>query len=250
MLTASDGSVFTGAVTVYVTGDAGIQALGSVGSGVCQDEGNGYYTYAPAQAETNYDIIAFTFVGTLAANTTVQVLTNFPQTVDNDTKLTTIDGKVDTAQLDLDTITGATGVNLLAATQASIDAIEVDTSTTLENRLIAIEADTDLIDDGTSGLVKIAADVALILADTGTAGVVISAATANAIADALLTRDWTSVTGEAARSVLNALRLLRNKYSIAGTTLTVTEEDDTTAAWTSTLTTDATADPVTASDPV
>ena len=80
MLTASDGSVFAGTVTVYVTGDAGTQAIGSVGSGVCIDEGNGYYTYAPAQAETNYDLIGFTFIGTLAANTTVQVYTDFPQT--------------------------------------------------------------------------------------------------------------------------------------------------------------------------
>jgi hypothetical protein len=46
--------------------------------------------------------------------------------------------------------------------------ILVDTGTTLENRLIAIEADTDVIDDGTSGLVKIASDVANILVDTGT----------------------------------------------------------------------------------
>jgi len=88
-----------------------------------------------------------------------------------------------------------------------------------------------------------------ILADTGTDGVEISAATANQIADALLTRDWTAVSGEAARSALNALRFLRNRYSVSGTTLTVTEEDDTTAAWTSTLTTDANADPVTGSDP-
>jgi len=36
-----------------------------------------------------------------------------------------------TAQSDLDIITGATGVNLLTATQASIDAIELDTGTTL-----------------------------------------------------------------------------------------------------------------------
>lgn len=88
-----------------------------------------------------------------------------------------------------------------------------------------------------------------ILADTGTDGVQLSAATANQIADTLLTRDWTAVTGEAARSALNALRLLRNRYSISGTTLTVTEEDDATTAWTSQLTTDANADPVTASDP-
>jgi hypothetical protein len=47
-----------------------------------------------------------------------------------------------------------------------IDAILVDTGTTLENRLIAIENDTDVIDDGTSGLVKIASDVAAVLVDT------------------------------------------------------------------------------------
>lgn len=68
-------------------------------------------------------------------------------------------------------------------------------------------------------------------------------------ADALLKRDWASVTGEAARSVLNALRVLRNKWSISGTTLTVTKEDDTTAAFTSSLTTAAGAESITASDP-
>lgn len=71
----------------------------------------------------------------------------------------------------------------------------------------------------------------------------------NNIADALLKRDWTAVTGEAARSVLNALRFVRNKWSISGTTLTVTKEDDSTSAWTATVTTDAAADPVTGSDP-
>lgn len=74
-------------------------------------------------------------------------------------------------------------------------------------------------------------------------------ATDDDIADAILKRDWTAVTGEAARSALNALRFLRNKWSISGSTLTVTEEDDTTPAWTATLTSDAAADPVTGSDP-
>jgi hypothetical protein len=68
-------------------------------------------------------------------------------------------------------------------------------------------------------------------------------------ADALLTRDWTAVSGEAARSVLNALRFLRNKWSVAAGTLTVTKEDDTAAAWTGTVTTDAAALPITGSDP-
>lgn len=92
-------------------------------------------------------------------------------------------------------------------------------------------------------------DVDAILDDTGTSGVAISSSTQNSIADALLKRDWTAVTGEAARSVLNALRFLRNKWSISGTTLTVTKEDDSTSAWTGTVTTDAAADPVTGNDP-
>jgi hypothetical protein len=82
MVSAADGSAFTGAVTVSVTGDAGSQATGSVGSGACAHEGNGYHTYAPAQAETNYSLIAFTFTGSGAVPTTVQVETSYPQTAD------------------------------------------------------------------------------------------------------------------------------------------------------------------------
>jgi hypothetical protein len=75
MVSAVDGTAFTGSVTVSVTGDAGTQATGSVGSGACTHEGNGYHTYAPAQAETNYDLIAFTFIGSGAVPQTVQVYT-------------------------------------------------------------------------------------------------------------------------------------------------------------------------------
>ncbi len=75
MVAAADGSAFTGAVTVAVTGNAGTQATGSVGSGACTHEGNGYHTYAPAQAETNYDLVAFTFTGTGAVPQTVQIYT-------------------------------------------------------------------------------------------------------------------------------------------------------------------------------
>jgi hypothetical protein len=52
-----------------------------------------------------------------------------------------------------------------------------------------------------------------------------------------------------ARSPRNALRFLRNKWGVAGTTLTVTKEDDTTEAWTATVTATPGADPVTGSDP-
>ncbi len=77
----------------------------------------------------------------------------------------------------------------------------------------------------------------------------LAAAVKNALADALLQRDWTAVTGEAARSLLNACRFLRNKWTVTGTTLHVTKEDDATDAWQAALTTDGAALPVVASDP-
>lgn len=81
MVSATDGSEFTGTVTVYVTLDAGTQAIGAVGSGVCTHEGHGYHTYAPSQAETNGDLCAFTFVGTGAVPATVQCDTVAPTAV-------------------------------------------------------------------------------------------------------------------------------------------------------------------------
>ena len=55
------------------------------------------------------------------------------------------------------------------------------------------------------------------------------------------------------RTVKDALRVLRNKTSITASTLTVYQEDDGAtlpAAWTATLSTSATADPITGIDPV
>ena len=70
-------------------------------------------------------------------------------------------------------------------------------------------------------------------------------------ADALLKRDMAAVTGEASRSPLNAMRLLRNKWSAVETpnTLVVKKEDDVTTAWQASLTTDSAASPITSADP-
>jgi hypothetical protein len=149
-----------------------------------------------------------------------------------------------------------------AALKALIDAIDdyVDTE------VAAIKAKTDNLPTDPADASDIAAShaaldakldiidtvVDAILADTGTDGVVLSAATMAAIADALLNRDMSTGTdsGSASvRTVRQALRALRNKWSISGGTLTVTKEDDATTSWTASLTSDATADPITASDP-
>jgi len=74
-------------------------------------------------------------------------------------------------------------------------------------------------------------------------------------ADALLDRDMATGTdngassGATGRTVRQALRFLRNKWSISGATLTVTKEDDSTTSWTSALTATPGASPITASDP-
>jgi hypothetical protein len=49
--------------------------------------------------------------------------------------------------------------------------------------------------------------------------------------------------------VTSALRALRNKTAVAAGTLTVYQEDDATADWTATATTDAGADPIISVDP-
>lgn len=69
------------------------------------------------------------------------------------------------------------------------------------------------------------------------------------IADGLLKRDMSAVSGESARSPLNALRFLRNKWAIAAGTLSVKKEDDSTEAWNSAMSTDAAAVPIIGSDP-
>lgn len=144
--------------------------------------------------------------------------------------------------------TGMYEVDLSAAEMNHDQVIIKMTSTNSADTAFLFNLNTLALDD-----VSTSTDLATAQADldtiTGASGVVISAATANEIADATLNRDMSAVSDTNARTPLNALRFLRNKYSVAGSTLTVTKEDDSTSAWTSTLTSDAAADPVTGSDP-
>lgn len=122
------------------------------------------------------------------------------------------------------------------------------------------EAQADHVAAGSFGVT--ASEIADILVDTaeiGAAGagltVLATQASVDAVptatenADALLNRDMSAVSDTNSRSPLNALRFLRNLWAIAGATLTVKKEDDTTTAWTATVTTDAAADPIIGSDP-
>lgn len=159
MINATTGAAFTGSVTVSVTGDAGTQATGSVGSGACTHEGNGYHTYAPAQAETNYDLVAFTFTGTGAVPVTVQIYTSFPQTGDNYARLGAPAGasvSADVAAVKavlpaalvsgrIDASVGAMAANVLTATAIDADAFTAakfaaDVTTELQSGLATAAA--------------------------------------------------------------------------------------------------------------
>ena len=445
LVNATTGAAFTGSVTVYVTGDGGTQAAGSVGSGACTHEGNGFHTYAPAQAETNYDHIGFTFIGTGAVPATIQVYPTFPQTGDNFGRLGAPAGasvsadiaaaKVDTAAIKVKTdflpsatagaagglfiagsnaatsvttaftanitgnlsgsvgsVTGLTAANLdvaistrmatytqptgfLAATfpltVASTTNITAGTITTVTNLTNAPTAgdltatmkasvtaavptsatiagavwDITLASHLTAGTTGYALNAAGAAGDpwttalpgaygAGSAGYIIGTninaaitsrmatytqptgflaatfpgtvasttnitagtistvttltnlpsipanwltaagiaagaldgkgnwnigktgyslttapPTATENADALLNRDMSAVSDTNARSPLNALRFIRNKWSTSGTTLTVCKENDVDAAWTATVSTNAAADPIVGNDP-
>ena len=98
--------------------------------------------------------------------------------------------------------------------------------------------------------------LAAIVDDTGAAGVVLSAAQMNKIADHILRRAFATAAassdGDAKsfRSLLGAVAKLVNKVAISGTTLSIYEADDSTSLGSQTLTTDAAAEPITGADTV
>jgi hypothetical protein len=105
--------------------------------------------------------------------------------------------------------------------------------------------------DAMTGADRLQVEAAELAADVITAAA-LAADTGNEIADAFLSRDLGSGAGAGAlneRTVRAALRLLRNKWSIAAGTLTVTKEDDAATAWTSAVGTQAGANPIVSSDP-
>lgn len=146
MITAADGTAFTGSVTVYVTGNAGTQAVGSVGSGACTHEGNGFHTYAPAQAETNYTHVAFTFIGTGAIPATVQI---YPTAYD-------ANGRADLGAISgsaVSTSSAQLGVNVVNAAGTAWGSGAITAASIASNAITAAKIATDAITAA-----KIAAD--------------------------------------------------------------------------------------------
>lgn len=165
----------------------------------------------------------------------------------------TIDGIVDAILLDTAEI-GAAGAGLTALASAAnlatvdtvADAIKVKTDQLTFT--VANQVDSNALSGG-GGLDAAGVRAAVGLASANLDTQLGDLPTATENADALLNRDMSAVSDTNDRTPLNALRFLRNKWSTSGGTLTVTKEDDSTVAFTSVLTSDAAADPVTGSDP-
>lgn len=270
----SDGAVQTSGVSITVTPQGGSETAGG-GTVAYSTKGGVWYT--PTQAETNYTsfLIEASKTGCLPAGVTVVTTASgvagyaapdwaairAPTTTVNlsgTTIKTATDVETDTADIQsrlpaalvsgrMDSSVGAiaTGVDFSATMKASINT----------------EADTALSDVGLTSAVTGRIDVAVStrLASAGytapldAAGVRAAVGLAGAeVADAILARDLGSGTGAGTldeRTVRSALRAIRNKWTVASGTHTVYKEDDTTTAWTAALSSSASADPVTGSDP-
>ena len=141
---------------------------------------------------------------------------------------------VDTTTTNTD-MRGTDGANTVAPDNSSIADILTDTGTTIPASLSALDGKIDTID----GVVD------SILLDTGTDGVVISAAQAQSIADEVLKRSVANVESSAAEHTLATVVLAMLEGVRSGTTWTIRRSDGTTTHATKTLTTDASAEPVT-----
>lgn len=273
----SDGAVQTSGVSVKVLPQG---TTASAGGGTIAYE-EGVVHYLPTQAETNYASFILIAYKTGCIPATVTVVTSasgtaghagldwgivINKTTTHNLSATTIktatDVETDTADIQsripaalvsgrIDASVGAMAANVLTATAINADAITAakvaaDVTTEIQTGL-ATAANLAIV----AGYLD--TEIAAIKAKTDNLPAAPAATgdipTATQNADALLNRDMSAVSDTNARSPLNALRFLRNKWDIAGTALTVKKEDDSTTAWTATVTAAPGADPISGNDP-
>lgn len=257
-------------LTAYVSKDYGAVTVLADTTATEMDATNakGWYLFDVAQAETNADALLFTGKSSTA---NISVVAQYIHTTPNRFSSLVIDaaGLADATAVKVGPSGAAT-----AQTAGDITAQLVVIDDYVDTEIAAIKAKTDNLPADPADASDIAAafstvngtlatiagyvdtEVAAIKAKTdnlpANPAAVSDIPTAIENADALLNRDMSVGTDSGSptvRTVRQALRFLRNKWSISGTTLTVTKEDDATASWTSTVSTSAGADPVTGNDP-
>ncbi len=255
-------------ITAYVSKDYGtVTVLGDT-SATEMDATNapGYYLFDAAQAETNADVL---MVSGKSATSNIKVIgapaviftrpttgwlapTVAARTLDVSA---TGEAGVDWANVGSPTTTLAlTGTTIATTQKVDIETIKtnpvVNAGTVTFPTTATLASTTNI----TAGTVTTATNVTTV---NGLAANVVTAAALAAdagaeIADAVLDRDMSTGVDSGSTTVRTprqALRALRNKWSISGTTITFTKENDVTASHTAELTTDGAANPITASDP-
>lgn len=141
-----------------------------------------------------------------------------------------------------------TAIGALSIPSAASIRSEMDSNST---QLAAIVADTnELQTDWANGgrldllIDTIVTNVAAILADTGTDGVVLSTATQQAIADVLLGRSAANVESSAGVYTIAGLIFAAFESAVSGVTWTINRSDGTTQFATRTVATDVAAEPI------
>jgi uncharacterized protein YjbJ (UPF0337 family) len=208
--------------------------------------------------------VAFTFTGTGAIPATIQIYTTFPQTGDSFARIGAAGAGLTAIDLPDQTmnITGNITGNLSGSVGSVTGAVGSVTGNVGGNVAGSVGSVTGAVGSVTG---NVGGNVAGSVASVASGGITATSIAADAItsselatsaaekiADALLDRDMSTGTDSGSttvRTVRQALRFLRNKWSISAGTLTVTKEDDTTSSWTAAVTGTAGADPVTTVDP-
>jgi hypothetical protein len=267
-------------VSVTVVKDSGAQAAGT---GTVTNKGTGQYSYAPAQAETNAADVGFMFSASGCIPCNLDFHTDLVDATGNlqvdavrinnvaTAAVTAVNANIGTTQPVNFTGSGAAAFVQTALQQVVPGAISaaafaagaLDAVWSTATRLLT--AGTNIVlakGTGITGLndldapgVRAAVGLAAANLDTQLAPIstITAAPTAIQNADALLDRDLAAGVdsgGPTHRTMRQALRLLRNKWSTSGNSLLVMKEDDATLSWTSILATTPGAPPVTGSDPV
>lgn len=202
-------------ITAYVSKDYGaVTVLGDT-SATEMDATNakGMYLFDLTQAETNADCLIFT-----GKSSTANIFIT-PQTIYTD--------------------------------PANYTTLSVDGSGRVD--VIKIAGTTQTARDlGTSVLISSGTGTGQLSVTSGVVAASLSSSERNSAADAILDRDMSTGTDSGSttvRTARQALRALRNKVVLAAGTATIFKEDDSTSSWTAAVTTDASANPITAVDP-
>ncbi len=253
---ASDVTIasVTGAVG-SVTGNVGGNVVGSVASVTARVTANtdqlaGQTVTAAAGVTFPASVASPTNI-TAGTITTVTNLTNAPTNGDLTTAMkASVNAEADTAISDAALATAAnlaTVAGYLDTEIAEILAVTNKLDDTLEDDGGTFRFTANALEEAPTGG---SAPTAVEIADeVETRAMTLTAGERTATADALLNRDMSAVSDTNSRSPLNALRFVRNKWTTAAGSLSVKKEDDTTEAWSATLTTDAGAEPLTGIDP-